>query len=81
MSNYIDEHGTMVLCGNDISKEDADYCNVVNQAKLVAEQKRANDLYVKELKIIKRNGSITLVASMIAAITAILSVFLQICFK
>ena len=80
MARYIDEHGT-VTYGNTLSKEDIDYSTALNQAKSVAEQKRNNDLYVKELKIIKRNGMITLVTSIIAALTAIFSVFLQLCAK
>lgn len=82
MGKYIDENGTTIIVdGNILSKEDVEYCNVINQAKSVAELKRNNDLYKKELKIIKRNGYITLWASIIAALTAIFSVFLQVCAK
>ena len=77
MRKYVDESGTITL-REDFTKEDALYCEAVNQAKTVAELKRTNALYAQELKLIKRNSIITLWASVIAALTAIVSILLQV---
>lgn len=74
---YVDENGTISL-REDFTKEDAAYCEVVNQAKTVAELIKTNALYAQELRLIKRNSIITLWTSVIAALTAIFSALLQI---
>ena len=78
MAKYVDENGTVSIVP-EMTEQDRIYGEMHNQAKIAAEEKRRNDLYENELRIVKRNGVWSLWASVIAALAAVLSAMLQIC--
>lgn len=69
---YIDENGT-ISGAISFSDEDKLVTELVNSSKTAAELRKQNELYEKELKIIRRNGTITKWAAIIAAIFAVVS--------
>lgn len=77
MAKYVDENGTVSIVP-EMTEQDRIYGEMHNQAKIAAEEKRKNDLYENELRIIRKNGMWSLLASVIAALAAVLSAMLQI---
>lgn len=61
MAYYIDEHGTKIFIDSNLS--DKDLTEAINNGRLAAELKRANDLKEKELNLSQKatKGNITVV--------------------
>ena len=82
--SYIDEYGTKHTPVQ-ITEDDKSVTEIINSSKTVAtmekqseQLKRQNDLYEKEIKELRRTGTITMWAAIIAAAAAVLAAILPI---
>ena len=82
--SYIDATGTKST-SMQFTEEDKKLTEILNNSKTVAimeiqneQLKRQNDLYEKEIREIRRNGTITMWAAIIGALFGIISTILSI---
>ena len=75
--HYVDEYGTKVGI-LDYSEADIKITEIINSSKTIAELKRQNDLYEKEIKGSKCREKWTLIIAGISAVISAISLLYQI---
>ncbi len=76
-ASYIDEYQTKTILSG-VTEEDLRLTETINSSRNIAIMQRQNELYEKEIKELRRTGTITMWAAIIAAISAIVATVLQI---